>query len=113
MKKLITGVIILVFFTAVCCGVDKAREFLSNFLVGIVNFFKELLPTLEPLISNMGIKEAVIVFVLIGLVTGFSVLFGYKLTKKDKRKTKRVIKDGVEIASKVSEITSAKSGKRK
>lgn len=98
---------------AVCCGVDKAREILSNFLVGIVNFFKELLLTLEPLVSNMGIKEAAITIVLIGLVTVFSVLIGYKLTKKGKRKAKRVIKDGVEIASTVSEITSAKRDKRK
>lgn len=108
-----TGIVIFVVLIAVCCGVDKAREFLCNFWVGIVNFFEELLPTLEPLVSNMGIKEAIIVIVSIGLVIGVSILIGCKLTKKDKRKVKRAIKDGVEIATTVSEITSAKSGKRK
>lgn len=111
MKKFITGIVIFIVLIAVCCGVDKAREFLCNFLVGIVNFFKELLPTLEPLVPNMGIKETVIVIVLIALVICGSFLLGHNLKKKDKRKVKRVIKDGVEIASKVSEINSARKGK--
>lgn len=113
MKKRIAGIVIFIIMVAVFCGVDKAREMICDLLKGIANFFEELLPTLEPLVSNMGVKETAIALVLIGLVVGVSALIGCKLTKKDKRKVKRAIKDGVEIASTVSELTSAKNGKRK
>ena len=111
MKKPIAGLIILVIFTAFCCGIDKVKELISSIFAGGKSIIVDIFPTLEPLVSNMGIKDAAITIVLIGLVVGVSALIGCKLTKKDKRKVKRAIKDGVEIASKVSEITSARKGK--
>ncbi len=111
MKKPIAGLIILVIFTAFCCGIDKVKELISSIFAGGRSIIENIFPTLKPLVSNMGIKEAVIVLIIVGLVTGVPAFIGCKLTKKDKRKVKRTIKDGVEIASKVSEFTSARKGK--
>lgn len=112
MKKIsITGVIMLIIFIAVFCGLDEARQLVADMFSAVIRLAKMLPELFKQLLPVMGFDTVAITLAVFAVIVTVLALRGYQWNKRKKKKAFQICGDVVDIASTVSTLASEKRGK--
>lgn len=103
----------LIIFIAVFCGLDEARQLVTDMLSAVIRLAKMLPELLKPLLPVMGFDTVAITLAVFAVIVTVLALRGYQWNKRKKKKVLQICGDAVDLASTVSTLSSAKRSQMK